>query len=550
MTVNFYDAGNGDGLFDVLGAIFKAQAQVVTSRGDIITDVNAIQTPVAAWGSDAEIESLSGRVGDSSIAAKSNALGTLSTLQQIARDVLVKFVNDDATLDNPDLPDALTELIDQMVANSESVDASTVAATVAADAGNTGDGVIVVSTKRGDGRTQENLLAETITVRPQSNGTAVSLLFTGDPSEDDFSHDWPAGSGVSAGVVATDAASSLLANGDMEDEDDTDNAPDDWIISVGTIGTTIKMTNVEVQTLTVTGSPTAGHYIWQISHGGVTKATTPLAYNASASALQAAIRALPGFSQVTVAATGTSPNLTHTITFSGVGGNINQHTIINNSTGGTYTPGTTTAGSGSVYAGGKALELDSNGSELTTFNQRILNLQPETAYAVSLWALADVVPAAGVITIDLVDGIGGTVIQDSQGTNNTFTFDAADLTTSFQHLSDLVSGETVFRLPAVVPDLVYFRFRISTAVSSGTSVFVDELAMDEMTELYPGGPLAKPFSGATEFKTEDEFTLTTTNDRAGAVQEWMQRNFDMRNLGFLLPSDTGGAETIPDSVLT
>lgn len=548
MTIAFYDTA--DGLFDVLGKVFKAQAQVVTSRGDIITDVDGIQSFLLDWGTDAAIEQLGGDVADVSISAKDAAGNVISGLQNVAEAVLIKFVDDDVTLVDASLEPALIELIRQMVAEAETVDASAVAATVAAGAGNTGNGVIIVSTKGGDGLVRENLLAEVIDVFPTSNGTTASLSFNGEPSFDDFSHDWPGGSGATQTISATDAASSLLDNGDFEDEADTDNAPDDWIISVGTIGTTIKMANVEVQTLTVTGPPTAGHYIWQISHGGVTKATNPLAYNANASTLQSAIRALPGFEAVTVTATGTTPLFTHTITFTGVAGNLAQHTIINNTTGGTYTPATTVTGSANVFAGGKSLELDSDGAELTTFNQRLDNLQALTAYAVSAWLLADVIPAAGVMTFDLVDGIGGTVIQDAQGVNNAFSFNAADLLTTFQHLSELVSGECVFRMPAIVPDLVYFRFRISTAVSNTTSVFVDHMAVEEMEEIYPGGPLAKPFGGSIEFKTTDVWTITTTNDRAGLIQEYMQRNFNMRDLGLHLPSDTGGTETIPDSAMT
>lgn len=278
-------------------------------------------------------------------------------------------------------------------------------------------------------------------------------------------------------------------------------------------------------------------------------------------------------------------------------------------------------------------------------------------YAVSLWAIADVVPAAGIITIDLVDGIGGTIIKDAQGVQNSISFDCTNLSTSWQHLDALVaavnevqqvsisgtptggtftltydgqttgtiaynadaatvqaalealsniesgdvsatggalpgtpvdieftgqlaaqdvpemttdgsgltggsspdsavatttdgsSNDLAFRTPKVLPDLVYLRVRISTAVSSGTSVFIDSVALDTMTELYSGGPFVAIFGGSIDFKVGDLWTVTTTNDRAGSIQEAYNRNFNMARLGLLLPSKTNGAETVPDTVI-
>jgi hypothetical protein len=64
------------------------------------------------------------------------------------------------------------------------------------------------------------------------------------------------------------------------------------------------------------------------------------------------------------------------------------------------------------YAGGATLT-----SLAQTFNSStgtVGTLKPDTAYAVNFWAKVDVVPAAGVLTVDLVDG-SNTVINDDQG---------------------------------------------------------------------------------------------------------------------------------------
>lgn len=543
MAINFTT------LFTRLGKGMYVQELINTSRG------TTVPAAVLAYGDEFDSASLAlKRAFAPSEAAnrsyQSGASGAMTTLRDSMGNVIIETMDADTPLDRRDLTTALAELIRQMVAGSESVDASTVAATAGAITGN-GDGVLVASAKRADGKNNENLLAETILLSCTSATPPETAVFSaaGDAVVSDrLSQDWPGGSGGGASVSAISAANSLLANGDFDDEDDRANTPDDWILSVGTIGTTIKMTDYEVQTLTVTGPPSAGTYTisWQ-DPDGETHTTAPLAYSANAAAVQSALRLLPGLSAVTVTATGTSPLWTHTITFVGVAGNLSEITITNNTTGGTYTPATSSAGSANAYAG-KAVEFDSDGSQLTTLNQSV-TLQPLTQYAFCCRMLADVVPAAGVITVDLVDGIGGTVIADEEGTNNAFTIDCTALTTSF------TAQTGVFRTPRVLPAAVYLRIRISTGVSSGTSIFIDHAALGEMTELYAGGPSAAIFSGKTPFRAgagqvlPDRFTLTATNDRAGEFQEWFDRNFQMREKGLLLPSNTGGTETQADSLI-
>ncbi|MCR4375916.1 MAG: hypothetical protein NUW22_13815 [Acidobacteria bacterium] len=71
-----------------------------------------------------------------------------------------------------------------------------------------------------------------------------------------------------------------------------------------------------VQTVAITGTPTGGTYT--LTYGALV--TGALAYNASAATVQAALRLLAGLSEVTVESSGTSPDLTHTVTFEGVSG--------------------------------------------------------------------------------------------------------------------------------------------------------------------------------------------------------------------------------------
>jgi hypothetical protein len=325
--------------------------------------------------------------------------------------------------------------------------------------------------------------------------------------------------------------------------------PDKWIAVVGTPGTHLIATVNAIQTVVIGGTPTGGTYeIGYTNAAGKIQYTTPLAYNASGATVQAALRALAGLSTVTVVQTGTTPNFTNTVTFTGVGGTVAALTYLNNMTGGTptITVTTTTAGTAQVFAGGSALKFANDGSTLIEIDQQQTGLAANTAYAVSLWAICDSVPGAGVVKVELVDGIGGTVINDAQGNANTITFNASALTTGWQHLSALQAAECIFRTPAQLPPLIYFRIRESTAITNAKNMFVDNVALAAVTEFYSGGPGVAIFTGGKTWDQNDTFSVAVTNDRAGVVREYMERNLSLAAKELLLP--TSGSPSVPDSV--
>lgn len=102
----------------------------------------------------------------------------------------------------------------------------------------------------------------------------------------------------------------------------------------------------EVQTVTVTGSPTGGTFT--LTYGGNT--TGAIAYNATAGDVQTALRALPNTQDVTVTG-GPGPGTAWVVTF-GNGKDVGQMSASGSFTGGT-TPAvavaTTTAGGGSSF---------------------------------------------------------------------------------------------------------------------------------------------------------------------------------------------------------
>lgn len=552
MSINFFNVSPGNGLFNILLKIFSCQGDVNTSRGTTIpNDITAIINQYNLVSQNPTLAATIAQLNQSGASSyQSGASGFQSILQTFAQQYLIAVTN----LDNPQpdnsLTTALKECIRQMKLQGVFLKKSTVTLSAAAGGSNNGDGVCVTTTKRGDGLVQENTIAETILGVCQATSLTGAFQFLGQQAAAagafSLGQDFPAGSGCTKSITPVDAnvATSLLKNGGMETWTNA-NIPDNWLLSVGTIGTQTKQTIVDVQTLTITGASTSGAYQLQYTNAaGKAQTTSPLAFNATASQVQAALRALTGLSAVTVSATGASPDFTHTVTYLGAGGTQTLLAVVNNSTGLTITPTHTTSGTAQVLAGSYALEILGDGATLTTIQQQLSGLAPDTPYAVSLFAICDSVPAAGTIIVDLVDGIGGSVINDDQGVANSISFSATALTTSWQHLKALQTGECAFRTPAVLPPLQFLRIRQSVAISNGKNMFLDNVQLSPFTELYSGGPFVAMFSGGKTFAAGDTITLTTTNDRAGKTREYSNRNLNMAANELIFP--TSAAWTVPN----
>jgi hypothetical protein len=554
MAINFH--GGSNGYFDIVGKAMKTQGAINLSRGTTIpNDLTAIITQFNLQTLTPPLTAIIQPVTNSAPGFQAGGSSTMSLLQTFMQQFLVQIVNADNPQPDGSLLTALIEFRRQMIAQVASLNQSAVTIAATNGGSNFGDGVCIVTKRGGLGLVQENSIAETIlgTASGTSNIAGFTFLGQAAPSGP-LGQDWPLGSACNKSITSIDAnqvAGSLITNGGMELFTVQANVPDGWICSVGTPGTHLIATVLEVQTLTVTGTPTAGTYTisWQNAAGKV-QTTTPLVYNATSPVVQAALRALAGLEQVTIVQSGTTPNFIHTITFNGRGGNLNQITVTDNTTGGThtFTPATTTNGTAQVFSGGQALEFANDGASLTTINQQLTNLQPNTHYAVSLWAICDAVPAAGVVKVELVDGIGGTVINDAQGVANTITFNATALTTGWQHLSVLQASECIFRTPAQLPPLIYLRIRESTAISNTKNMWIDNVALAPVQEFYNGGPGLVLFTGSKVWDAGDTVSVAITNDRAGLIREYMNRNFDLAAKELLLP--TSGAPTIPDSLAT
>lgn len=199
-----------------------------------------------------------------------------------------------------------------------------------------------------------------------------------------------------------------------------------------------------------------------------------------------------------------------------------------------------------------ALEFTYNaGTPLSSIVQTLNNvsgstgtLKPSTVYCINSYMKkgSSGLTGNGTVEISLVDG-SNTQVTDDAGNDCKITQVAADLTTSYA----AVKGS--FVTPKVMPSTYKIRVRLSVAIAdSGESVFIDNLAITEGTELYVGGPVVALFTGATNPVKGDAYTVAITNTY-GAIQKGFDRLFNMRSLGLQLPSDSGGSETLADSLV-
>jgi hypothetical protein len=216
----------------------------------------------------------------------------------------------------------------------------------------------------------------------------------------------------------------------------------------------------------------------------------------------------------------------------------------------TGTLGTTILQSSSpVYDGTYALQYLGNGSENTAIYQRFSTAAapydtnalafPNTLFAVNMWVRVDATPAAGVLRVALWNG--SSVILDNSGAPNSFNINLTTLSTTWIPFSG------IFRVPNLMPANVSLELKLTTALTSGRSVYVDRVAMCQPTQLYRGGPLISIFSGNVNLIRNDTFWISIYNNYGGAMQTLFGKIFNMPQLGLILPSSL--TPTVPDSLI-
>lgn len=392
-----------------------------------------------------------------------------STLAQAAGLMLQSIVGADVPSAGRSLATSLLELRRQMIAGSKTVKACTVTAPTSAIAGMVGNGVILTSTKRGDGLVLEHIIAEsarvTCTQDSYSGGATAGqelFIFSGGPNlAQVYDWDWPQGSAATTAIQAISATQDAAANGNL-------------------------LTNGDCESWTADASPQLNNFDLSTGTWGTDALQSVTGYTGSFS--------------LRINATATNTAI--------------------------YTQ----FGSTTVTSGAGA------GTTVTPTTQ--------TSYGVNFFIRTNSGTAgAGILTVELVDG-SGTVIQDAQSVNNSFTVDLTTLTTAW------VAKNGVFRLPVVPPSTIRLRFRISTLLTT-VPILIDNICFAPLLSAYAGGEGIAIFSGSTPFVQGDAWDVASTNNRGGATFDATFQTLFLRlysQVNFLLPSS--GSPSEADTLIT
>lgn len=460
--------GNG-GLFTRLGHIWGGLADIIASMGGTAT---ARTLSGASWQTRAATIDTDGAYSPSIMQIIDGQWNYLTSWQASQSSMLTNYasqmekiviyqVNLDSPINPQDITSALTELIRQMRANTDSINGSSVSAGSQTTVSATGNPIIVATVKNTRGETLQMPFAETLhftIAGDQNTGSTLRqepMSVKGAASVTTNAYNWPSGSGTSTSISLIDAqlnnSGNVLYNSDFETYT-TSNYPDDWVISVGAAGTDIlRSANPYTQT-----------YSLEILGDGSTLSTLYQSFN---------------------------------------------------------TPHSTTAGAGGTP-------------------YRIL---PSTRYALNFFIKSPSAPAAGVLRIALVDG-SNNVITDDIGGSNSVSVTLSGVTTSF------VAHSATFITPTNLPTTVRLQIALTTAMTSTKLIYIDDLALAPMTQLYSGGPAVAAFAGDTAAVKGDNWTIAISNT-PGTIAYWMERTFRMRDKGLQLPYDDGGTETVADSLV-
>mgnify|MGYP003109322096 FL=1 len=442
--------------------------------------------------------------------------------------------------------DALEELLDQLDASGNTVESSTVSTAVTYGGGNTGTGELFVSDKLDNGQVNQLLYDEDIvfTCTNVTSDGGATLTGRGDESYGMLHPEYPGGSGSLYGLSPTPlSATNLLTNSDFLAADSlATTQPANWLAYDA--DATGSLTNVSTQDIAISGTPTGGYYNLVFYEAGGTKQliTENISYSATAGSVQASIRKLPGYDQVTVTSTGSTPNYTHTITLTGVP-QVYTPTSRSFMTGGT--PLITVSAiitDGEFLTGSRSLEIAGNGSEQTDYYQKV-ELNKNSTYFAHAMVKATAAVTTGTLSLSLLDSPGGTVLQDAAGSNNTFSVTLSSIgTTNWYHLGGF------FRTNDNLPSSIYLRLNCATAIDAAGKIMVDSVILKNASRLYPAGPCYELMEGETQFALNDTITFAVNNNYSGEIQQWFQRFYGLRSRGRQLPHS--GSPTYADTLIT
>lgn len=246
------------------GLVQSLYAYQQTQLSNMINIPNGV---TAQFNSEPDIQAM---MGSNYIAQLSSPEGIASLAQQIAAITVSRMVYRDdpqynQTLTQQNVLASIQEVIRQMNLAGATILQMTITATATQFnqfATNTGNGVIVASTKRpSDGLNLENSFTETLlfecTQDSYTGGATVGneqITVTGAGAETDiFAFDWPLGSNANTSMNCIDGdvsngSNNLLNNSGFASWVNIPNVPDFWNLIVGVAGTNIQQNNTIIYT--------------------------------------------------------------------------------------------------------------------------------------------------------------------------------------------------------------------------------------------------------------------------------------------------------------
>jgi len=543
MPLNLYSgAPNDPGLFDLLGKVYYSLDLLLVAHGSTVPGaVAGVMSMADAVSDQLAIDQALRGLPSATFAWQGGSDSLAPAVRQAAERLTLELVRREMPGRAGDLEEAWGYVIEQMQAQGETVlETTTSLGTPSAGSGNLGPQISIAGTDRDDrGYVQPMLLAETLEMFGDSAGVRV----LSGPRADALRYDWPAGSGLDTYLPMLGPDSSLVPNGDFGLSGDGV-IPDYWIVHTGDSPTHVALTEPEEQTVTISGTPTGGWYaLLYTDPDGRQWGTAPIAYDAGASAVQSALRAIGDLAEVTVESTGTSPNYTHTVTFHGLGGNIQQLASINKLTGGSspaIAHATTQQGEAGSFRG-RTLKIigDAGGTKPVLYVP--VTVAGETPYILHVWLRRDAA-TAGEVQFAVLDGIDGAVTTSPADENNALSVSVPGLSDTAHQAA---SGAMFFR--AEDAGTLWLRIEMTTALNDGGVLYIDDLVLVPATRLYTGGPALACLRPNRTPEPGQYWTLAPANNRAGKVHEWTHRVFRLHEYGLTLP--TSDSPTIPESVI-
>jgi hypothetical protein len=198
--------------------------------------------------------------------------------------------------------------------------------------------------------------------------------------------------------------------------------------------------------------------------------------------------------------------------------------------------------------GSYSLQYTGDGATLTTIWQQIASgsgapasVQAEQHYAISFWARVGAA-TTGTVRIRL-ETAAGTIVQPGTG----ITLDLSTLTTSYtQHSVSFSIAKSN------LPTTLYMAIRSTTAIASAGILYLDELILAPMHQLYPGGPVALVTVGTSDWAVNDSGNIavasTTGSGTDGIFMKAFQRWLRPEAQGIYLP--ISATPTINDNLVT